>query len=136
MEISKEILQDMADQLDFGLRCFFNINTDEVVAFPDDSQLQMESEIWETEKEKLYDDFDNFKEVKNISSSEGFELMAEFTNTINDNNLKRNLIQALEGHKPFVNFKHQIEQSDNYRKKWFAFKNDRLIESILRELDD
>ncbi len=135
MDVSNETLQGIVDELEVGLKCFLNIKTHEVVAFPDEDQrLGMDSEIWETEIEKVENDVEDFIEIKNMTSSESFLIMEDFIGTVGNARLKAKLNQAVQGHKPFSNFKHLIDQSVNYRNKWFAFKKDKLIEWVVIQL--
>ena len=62
-----------------------------------------------------------------MDSRESFRVMAEFAESFENNTTKIKLLTALEGHKPFANFKHQIENSGETRELWFAFEEKRTL---------
>ncbi|MDP3928188.1 MAG: UPF0158 family protein, partial [Bacteroidota bacterium] len=45
--------------------------------------------------------------------------------------LKEKLMNALEGKKPFSNFKFLIDHSGIYRQQWFDYKNDQLKKWVI-----
>ena len=56
--------------------------------------------------------------------------MEEFIDTVDDEQLKQKLIYALNRNKPFRNFKYEIDYSDEYRQRWFDFKNRKYFEWV------
>ena len=60
--------------------------------------------------------------------------MENFIDEVDDKNLKRKLINALERRHPFANFKNTIENSD-YRKEWFAFKQKELEKYVWQNIE-
>lgn len=131
MQLSKETIKEIADNLELGLRCFVNIETHEVVAMPDENKYaDMETEAWKEDMEKVENDPEQYKEIESMRSSDSYQVMEDFVETIDDAFLKGRLIQAIEGHKPFANFKLQIDRSGPYREKWFAFRTQRTIDWV------
>ena len=55
-------------------------------------------------------------------SSEGYEDMAHFTETVHDELVQSGLIQALQGKKPFRRFKDTLLDFSKERERWFQFK--------------
>ena len=53
---------------------------------------------------------------------------------IDSKSLKIRLLQALEGRKPFANFKLQIDNSGTYREIWFEFKRNWMNEFVSEKL--
>jgi len=62
--------------------------------------------------------------------------MEEFTETLDDSNsLKNMLYEALSRGKPFRNFKNIIDNSGEYRQKWFAFERQWLKEWVREKIE-
>ncbi len=80
----------------------------------------MDSEVWSEEMEKLDNNFDGYKEIDGLKSHDSFEIMADFVETLPDSNkLKNKLIAPLNRERPFREFKFVIDNSGEYRQKWF-----------------
>lgn len=136
MKVPKEILDQIADNLESGLKSFLHKETFEVISFPDeDSFPGMDSELWQEEFDKLEnDESGNFFEIKKMESSESYKVMEDFVYSIDDSQVKAKLIQAIEGYKPFANFKHQLLNAGEYRKLWFQYSRERLVEFVRDQL--
>ncbi len=128
-KLSQDQIKEIAEELDMGMACFWNRETNELVFFPDTVQfyeLDIE-EAFADEVAKVENNRDKFVQIEKYSSNYGFEIMAEFAESLNDRNqLKTMIINALNRSKPFRNFKHIIETS-NLREDWFAFKHQKLM---------
>ena len=135
MEVPKEILNEIADSLDAGFKCFIHRDTFEVVTYLDpDRYPDMDPKDWKEEISKVKKNKKKFMEIESMESSDSFRVMEEFADTVNDNTIKIRLITALEGHKPFANFKIQIDNSGPYRELWFAFRTEKNIEWVQNQL--
>ncbi|HTF27288.1 MAG TPA: UPF0158 family protein [Flavitalea sp.] len=135
MVLSNELITDIADKLEAGLKCYLNTVTQEVVSFPDKNHVvgghpdEWEEEIQTVEKNpKIY------REINSMNFSESYILMQEFVNIVEDKNMKSRLAQAIQGPKPFSNFKMQIARSGTLRETWFSFKSDKVIEWVRSQL--
>jgi hypothetical protein len=131
MNLSKEKLKDIAGDLQLGLKCFIHQKTGELVSIVDPDQIDDDDELWKEEIEKVKDK--NFIEIEPMTSTESFEVMEDFVNTLDEGPTKIRLETALEGKKPFANFKFQIDNSE-YRQSWFAFKDEKYIEWLADQL--
>jgi hypothetical protein len=134
MKVTKEILIDLADNLDFGFRCFIHKKNHEVVTFMDEDEFS-DLDTWEEDIDKILSDRDNYIKVEKMEFSDGFEIMEDFLKFVDDNIIKDRLHQALEGRKPFSNFNIQIDSSGEYREKWFAYKRERMIDWVKGQLE-
>ncbi len=135
MEISKEILNDIADSMEAGFRCFLHRDTYEVVTYLDPEQHpDMDPKDWKEEIGKVRRNKKKFIEIENMTSSDNFRVMAEFVDSLENNSAKVRLLTALEGQKPFANFKLQINNSGEYRELWFAFRREKNIEWVRDQL--
>ena len=135
MQVSNEKLKEIADNLDTGFRCYFNIETQEIVTFPDEDRFpDMDTEDWKDDMKKVKKNRKKFKEIESMDSSESFKIMEDFIDSIDDETLKSRLTQAIEGYKPFANFQFQIDRSGPFREMWFAFKANKMIEWVNDQL--
>ena len=136
MEVRKKILHEIADYLECGFVCYLHRDTFEVVAFPDpDQSLTMDTEVWKKDISKVRRSQKKFIEIENMTSTDGFKVMEEFVDTLSNSSTKIRLLTALEGRKPFANFKFQIDNSGEYRELWFTFKRQKNIEWIQSQIN-
>lgn len=135
--LTKEQIKEIAEQLDCGFRCFWNKQNGELVFIPDTlKHPEMDTEAWVEEMEKLDNNLHDFKEFEQLESIDSFEIMAQFVDTFADSNkLKNKLIDALNKKKPFREFKYVIDNSGEYRQKWFEFKNQNLQKWVQDKFD-
>jgi hypothetical protein len=71
-----------------------------------------------------------------MESRDSFDLMADFTESVDSRELRDSLINALNKKHPFRNFKWVVDNSGPYRQKWFDFKNQSLIEWVEKKLGE
>jgi hypothetical protein len=136
MTLTNDEIKEIAEQLDCGFRCFIHKQSKELIFIPDIlKNPDMDMEVWAEEDEKLHNDFLSYYEIEQIQSHDSFQIMEDFADTLNDSNiLKEKLFKALSKSKPFRNFKYEIDNSGDYRQKWFDFKSEWLINRIRIEL--
>lgn len=136
MKLTEKQIAEIADNLDSGMRCFYNLKTCEIKTLPNfDSWIGVDEELWDEESKKIDDNWaDNF-EFEGFESHDSFKIMADFTESVDDTRLKEKLINALNRPKPFQNFKWQIDNSGEYRQKWFDFKKMRYIQWVKEQID-
>jgi len=60
--------------------------------------------------------------------------MGYFVDEVDDANLQRKLINALNNRKPFANFKWLIDNSE-HRQKWFDFRQKEHERYVWREIE-
>ena len=135
MKVSKEVIREIIDELDTGFKCFINIETHEVVSFPDEDRFSdMDPDDWQEFIDKVENNREKYKEIEGPTSRESFSIMEAFVDYIDSKSLKIRLLQALEGRKPFANFKLQIDNSGTYREIWFEFKRNWMNEFVSEKL--
>jgi peroxiredoxin len=72
-----------------------------------------------------------------MESHDSFEIMTDFVDTLSDSDkLKVRLMDALNKKNPFREFKYVIDNSGNYRQKWFDFKNERIQKWVIDRLNE
>ena len=131
--LNDQQVKEIAEQLDTGWRCFFNIKTREIVSVPDFIENpDYDREYFEEDLDKLEFHADQFIEIEKPCSRDSFNIMLGFTDQLTGNNeLKEMLFNALDRKKPFSNFKFLIDNSGIYRQQWFDYKNDQLKKWVI-----
>jgi hypothetical protein len=137
MRLTDEQIREIAEELDCGFRCFWNRQSNELLFVPDlDKNPEMENEVYDEDFEKLDNNFFDYNEIKPMESSDTFEMMEEFTELVDNSELKNKLATALARKKPFREFKFIIDNSGIDREKWFDFKNKKLKEWVLSKVEE
>ncbi len=136
MKPTKKQIQEIAENLDCGMRCFYNLKTGEIKTILNfDSGIGVDEEIWEEESKEIDKNWDDYFEFEGFESYESFKIMEDFAEIVEDTKLQNKLINALNRPKPFRNFKCQIDNSGDYRQQWFDFKKMRYIQWIKEQID-
>jgi hypothetical protein len=136
--LTQEQIIEIAEELDCGFRSFWNKTNGELLFIPNELKFPgMDIEAWSEEIEKLDANFSDYVEIESMQSYESFEIMVDFVETIPDSNkLKDRLMYALNKKKPFREFKFVIDNSGDYRQKWFDFKNENLQKWVLNQFNE
>ena len=139
-----ELVKQTAESIDCGNICYINPDT---LAMEDIPQAVLDERLVynfssDDDRDDLNLEHDNWEHCIRVDlpkSSVSFGIMEAFVQEVNDKNLQKKLVYALSNRKPFAHFKTLIDNSD-YRKKWFAFKQQKLEEyvweAIESELED
>ena len=137
IKFSKEQIREIADNLDCGMKCYLNKDTGAITSILDPDNWQYyDEETWEEVINDLEENWDNYVEIPKMESRESYDLMTDYTETVNNDNLQNRLINALNRSHPFRNFKQIIDDSGPYRQQWFEFKNQRLIQWVKDKLGE
>ena len=91
-------------------------------------------DAWSADIEEIDNNFDDYIQIEGMESHDSFRVMEEFIDTVDNERLKEKLINALQRRKPFQNFKLTIDNSGEYRDKWFKFKEQALIDWVESQL--
>lgn len=135
IQISDKQIESISDELDSGLRCFYNFRTKEIKSAIDsidplDLTDEMEEELAEIEENR-----DDYFEFQKMGSRSSFQLMEEFVEEIPDERFQNRLINALNKPKPFRNFKYEIDDNGEYRQAWFDFKKQKMIKWVRDQIN-
>lgn len=133
MKLAPEQINEIAQYLDAGEVVYINRNTLEFKDLPD-WDLIMNEEIWQKEFEKIEKEWSDYVIIKKMSPRQAYKIMEDFTEEIDDYQLKNEVLLTLNYKKPFANFKALVESS-NYRQKWFDFKQKRYEDYVRKQLD-
>lgn len=118
--LTRNQIEDIADYLDSGLRCFYNKKTTKIITINEFENLDDLKE----------NSFDNFLEFERLDSNSSFEIMSEFVIQLKNGPIKEKLINVLHKSKPFRNFRLLIDNSAEYRQQWFDYKFKKNIEWV------
>lgn len=128
MKPTKKQIEEIADNLDSGMKCFYNLKTGELKTLLDfDNWVGADKEPWEEEFEEIDENRVDYFEFENFDTHGSFRIMADFAESIDDTKLRDRLINALNRPKPFRNFKRNIDNSGAFRQQWFDIKKLRYI---------
>jgi ribosomal protein L11 methylase PrmA len=135
--LRSNIIKEIAQELDCGFDCYYNLKNDEIIAIPSLSQFSDENDFKEAFKESL-DRIEKHKsdfiKIEALESYESFKIMELFVEQLPDENLKSGLENILANKKPFQNFKHKVDNS-NFRQSWFDFKQIELEKIVETQLN-
>ena len=135
INLTKDQIKEIAEQLDCGNRCYINKETGDIKTTPDFDNGYADEELWADVLEELEENWDKYIQIEKMESHESFDLMADFADSVDSRELRDSLINALNKKHPFRNFKWIVDNSGPYRQKWFDFKNQRLIEWVKDQLE-
>ena len=132
--MTDEQINELADNLDCGLKCFVHREKKTIVTTPDTNDPESDSELSDNTNKEIENNFDSYVEIEKMDSNESFRLMQNFIGAVDNERLRDKLDQALNRPKPFRNFKFEVDNSGPYRQKWFDFKKQQLIEWVKGQL--
>jgi len=116
------ILYYMEDSSGYASSCYIDLLKGEVV-LPDVDE-DVSDEDAENEDRYFY--------IEPIPSHEGYEIMQDFAASVESDEIRDQMFDALERKKPFFNFKSTLADYPDIQKKFFEYKDNRLKE-ILRD---
>ena len=136
MKLTEKQIEEIADNQDCGMRCFYNFKTGEIKTLLNfGSWIGADEEPWEKEAKEIDENWDDYFEFTGFEAHESFRIMADFAERIDDQKLQDQLINALNRPKPFRNFKWQIDNSGEYRQQWFDYKKMRYVQWVKDQID-
>jgi hypothetical protein len=134
-KLTQEQVNEIVGTLETGLKCFWSKSTNQLVFVPDIDEFPDGAEFFEDEFEKLDNNNEDFIEIEAMPSYEVFKVMQNFTQQLDDYQLKFKLENILSGKKPFHHFKIAIDNSGDYRELWFEFRSKKHGEWIIIQTD-
>jgi hypothetical protein len=75
----------------------------------------------DAQRERFENEPDRFLCIEPIASSVGWEIMDDFTRTIQNGDAQKALVHALNDRKPFRSFKDKLLHFPDIRDQWFAY---------------
>lgn len=121
--ISDQQIKEIADELDCGFECYYNLKTKAIISIIDEFSWDFaDLEAWQEDIDEVEKNYHDYFKFERMRSQDSFKVMADFTESILDSKLQKRLINALSKPKPFRNFKWIIDNSGDYRQQWFDYK--------------
>jgi len=137
ISLTKDQINEIAEQLDCGMRCYIKKETGEIKTVLNFESWQTDDrEPWKDVLNELDKNWDKYIEIERMETHEAFNLMVDFAESVDSSELRNSLINALNKKHPFQNFKWIVDNSGSYRQRWFDFKNQRNIEWVENKLDE
>jgi len=137
----RELVYKTAEAVDCDMVCFINPETLEMEDVPKSILEERFFTDMEEDDEEENDEFGlqhkNWEKCISVDppeSHESFEIMENFVQKVDDKKLQKQLIHALQNHRPFANFKNLIDNSD-CREQWFAFKQKELEKYVWQNIE-
>jgi hypothetical protein len=137
-------IRELADMLDVGYKCFINKRSGEFTfligdghdyLYLDDEDEIDDDDLAAQDWKEIESNPDDYYEIEKMSSREAFSIMEDFIDIVDSGSLRKELMHALTGKKPFQRFKYAIDDSGDYRQKWFDFKSGKMQEWVKAEID-
>ncbi len=95
MKLTEIQIEEIADNLECWMRCFYNLKTGEIKTILNfDSWIGADEETWEEDSKEIDDNWNDYFEFEGFESHDSFKLMADFAESIDDTRLKDRLINA------------------------------------------
>lgn len=86
--------------------------------------------VGESEMGEESETADRYLAIPIIGSDEGYRTMEDFVEIVQNPRLRKSLIVALRGRKPFRRFKDMLVEYPAEQERWFAFERQRVRETI------
>ena len=136
MQLSKETIKEIAENLDCGLIAYIHQQTKAVTYLIDVAPGEY-YEMTGTDQEgqnEIENNSSDYLKIDQMSSHKAYQIMAAFTYEVSDIRIRVKLMDALEKRKPFQNFKYEVDYNEEIRQQWFKFKAKKYIEYVETEL--
>ena len=133
MKITSEKINEIAQELEAGMKVYLNRETLEIKPILDWEDIS-DNEIWEEEVEDIIKEWSSYLVISKMESREAFRVMEEFADSVDDEVFREGLIKILNRKSPFANFKAEVESSP-YRQNWFDFRLKKYEEYVKEHLE-
>lgn len=132
MKITAKQINEIAQELEAGMRVFFNRDTLEFKSVLDWDEM-MDTEPWEEMIETIENEWPDAIILEKMESREAFRVMEDFIDEIEDSKFQEDLIKILSRRSPFANFKAEVETSE-HRELWFSFRTKKYEDYVRDQL--
>lgn len=135
--IAPEIIKEIAEQLDMGMKCFYHIPTGELESYPDELNglPGFDDEIWQEAINKVEANYQEYISFEAMDSHDSFRIMETFVANIDDDKVRQRFEDAITFKKPFQNFKQLLNDYPELRQQWFDYKKQRYNEWVQEQLE-
>ncbi len=133
MKITSEKINEIAQELEAGMKVYLNRETLEIKSILDWEDIS-DDEILEEEVEEILKEWSGYLVITKMESREAFRVMEEFADSVEDEVFREDLIKILSRKSPFANFKAEVESSQ-YRQNWFDFRLKKYEDYVREHLE-
>ena len=133
MKITSEKINEIAQELEAGMKVYLNRETLEIKPILDWEDIS-DNEIWEEEVEGILKEWSSYLVITKMESREAFRVMEEFADNVEDEVFREGLIKILSRKSPFANFKAEVESSP-YRQNWFDFRLKKYEDYVREQIE-
>jgi hypothetical protein len=136
-KLTDKQINAISQELQCGFICNIHKETMENVLLPDFNMRDYAEEgDWEEAIQEVEGNPESYISIEPMDSRESFGVMEDFAlYEVPEGKLKERLIRALERKGPFQNFKWEIDNSGEYRQKWFDYRDQRYNEFVRQQLE-
>lgn len=136
LQLTPEMIKEIAEQLDTGMKCFYHLPTGKTEYYPDQYKYAgFDEELWEEAIEKVEENFDEYVAFTSMESQESFEVMEDFIAGIPDKKIQERFTNVIQRRNPFQQFKNVLLDYPDLRQQWFAYKDKRYIEYVEKQVE-
>jgi hypothetical protein len=134
--ITPEKINEIVQELDCGMKCFYHIATGDIESYPDElkGHAGFEEEFWKDTIKKVKKNYKQYISFEGMESHESFRLMEIFIGNIEDGNTRIYFEEAILRKKPFQQFKACLHEYDGLQQQWYLLKNEQLIKWVQEQL--
>jgi Uncharacterised protein family (UPF0158) len=134
--ITPEKINEIAQELDCGMKCFYHIATGDIESYPDElkGHAGFEEEFWKDTIKKVTKNYRQYISFEGMESHESFRLMETFIGSINDEKTRMYFEETIQRKKPFQQFKFCLQEHADFQQQWYQFKNEQLEKWVKDQL--
>lgn len=123
IKLSQKQLLTIASDLEMGMRCYIQKDTGEIITVPvlEDMFFDEDEEMEELLR-PVRETPESYLEVARMPSAKMREVMLKFAAEEDDLVIKQQLMDALQGQRPFRTFKRVVSSSVDFRQRWLVYK--------------
>lgn len=135
--LTDEEILEITTELELGLLVYFHKKTRKIVSLPDFEvhYFTVEDEdLWPGKKE-VEGNEEEYIKFEPWDSDDSYRVRKDFACQLDDEDLKKRLLKALNNRKPFRNFGYEIDDSGPYRQQWFDYSRMRYLKNVRRQLN-
>ena len=114
---AEELIMDLESRNDGGT-FFLDLHTSEVLPVIWEEGVCDENDEF---MERVETEPERYRRIEPLPSSVGYNVMADFVETVSDSNIARRLSDALRKRHPFRRFKDALLDYPELREEWFRF---------------
>lgn len=136
MEITPQLLDDIAQELSIGNCCFLNIHTGEVATYPSVLKYDdTDSEFWQDVLDQVNDTPQDYIEIEGMESWESFGVMEDFISVMVPAIHQNRFVDAISKKHPFRRFNELLHDFESLRNQWFEYKYQRYMTFVNEQLE-